>query len=71
VHGRLSQGAPIDIACRLYDIQSAANGAVSEQRTHGHEAEGQAPVSQPHSSHGAMDDRAVTNSLHFICILMM
>jgi hypothetical protein len=44
VHGRLSQGVPIDIACRLYDIQPAANGAASEQRTHGHEAEGRTVI---------------------------
>jgi hypothetical protein len=44
VHGRLSQDVPIDIPCRLCDIQPAANGAASEQQTHGHEAEGQALV---------------------------
>jgi hypothetical protein len=45
VHGRLSQGVPIDIACRLCDIQPGANEAASEQWTHGHEAEDRASLS--------------------------
>jgi hypothetical protein len=37
VHVRLSQGVRIGIARRLYEIQPAANGAASDQRTHGHD----------------------------------